>query len=618
MNTRILAASAAGGVLVASLAVAAHHPARSARTVRPPVAVVVSSVDAIPRELRRLTLEHPGAAGIVLRLRPGVYRIRRPLILTGADTRLPVTIEPAGGAVTITGAVDAGPWRPAADARISAQSRGRVLCADLRALRIDYGRLAAHGFTTGAESVAPAELFASGRRMTPARWPNTGWALTVGPAAGGFAYAGDRPGRWVREPDAWAHGYWGWDWADDSVHIGRVDMAGHRIVVDGKGSGYGYGRGRRWFAENILSEIDAPGEWYLDRAAGRAYFWPPAGWRGHAEVSTATGLVVLMGASNTTLRGLTLAGCRGDAVRIDGGDHNTVDRCAIANVGGTAVVVDGAESSGVSACDIRDTGAGAVVIRAGDRQTLRPGRCFVSRCAIHDYARREWCYRPGVDIYGAGNRVDGCRIYDAPHEAVQVAGNDNAVERCEIFRVCRGAGDSGAFYMGRDWSARGNAVRGCYFHDIGRADRLAGPARLTTVSAVYLDDMASGAAIVGNRFERVDHGVTVAGGRDNIVSGNVFRDCWTAVLLDARGQEWIAENPAMLATMRARLAVVPYNSPPWSVRYPELAGILGDRPACPLHNAITGNAATGCREGLYIRPGSGFRGTARIEGNRWS
>ena len=33
---------------------------------------------------------------------------------------------------------------------------------------------------------------------------------------------------------------------------------------------------RRYRALNLLEELDQPGEYYVDRAAGRLYFWPPA------------------------------------------------------------------------------------------------------------------------------------------------------------------------------------------------------------------------------------------------------------------------------------------------------------------------------------------------------
>ncbi len=32
--------------------------------------------------------------------------------------------------------------------------------------------------------------------------------------------------------------------------------------------------GDRYFVENILEELDSPGEWYLDRAGRKLYLWP--------------------------------------------------------------------------------------------------------------------------------------------------------------------------------------------------------------------------------------------------------------------------------------------------------------------------------------------------------
>ena len=38
---------------------------------------------------------------------------------------------------------------------------------------------------------------------------------------------------------------------------------------------YGYRKGQRYYAVNVLAELDSPGEWYLDRQTGMLYLWPP-------------------------------------------------------------------------------------------------------------------------------------------------------------------------------------------------------------------------------------------------------------------------------------------------------------------------------------------------------
>jgi hypothetical protein len=46
--------------------------------------------------------------------------------------------------------------------------------------------------------------------------------------------------------------------------------------------------------------------------------------------------------------------------------------------------------------------------------------------------------------------------------------------------------------------------------------------------------------------------------------------------------------------MRPALDAMPYQVPPWSTRYPELARVLEDDPAVPRHNRITHNVAVRC------------------------
>ena len=43
-------------------------------------------------------------------------------------------------------------------------------------------------------------------------------------------------------------------------------------------------KGNRFYVENVLEELDQPGEWCLDTESGTLYFWPPAGSAPGAEV----------------------------------------------------------------------------------------------------------------------------------------------------------------------------------------------------------------------------------------------------------------------------------------------------------------------------------------------
>ena len=98
---------------------------------------------------------------------------------------------------------------------------------------------------------------------------------TKGDQVGQIVYDGDRPKRWVGEKDVWLHGYWFWDWSDQRQRIESIDTERRIITLAKPYHSYGYRKGQWFYAFNLLSELDEPGEWYLDRTADRLYFWPP-------------------------------------------------------------------------------------------------------------------------------------------------------------------------------------------------------------------------------------------------------------------------------------------------------------------------------------------------------
>ena len=465
--------------------------------------------------------------------------------------------------------------------------RGQIVRTSLPRQGItDFGEMSARGF--GRTHVAGLELFFAGRPMTLARWPNRGWAhisaATPKDSTDHFVFAGDRPARWVTSPDAWVYGYWTYDWADSYQHVASIDMAMHTIHTDLPAPPYSYKAGQRWRVVNVLEELDEPGEWYLDRATGMLYFWPPAPLRsGEAAVSLLeTPLVELDGASYVEFRDLHFAVSRGDAIVITGGTHDVISHCLIANVGRRGVVITGGAEDGIEDSEVRDTGEGAVVLEGGDRRTLTPGGHFAVRNHLHDFSRWSRTYTPAIYLRGVGNRALGNTIDHAPHNAILVNGNDHLIEGNDIHTVAMETGDVGAYYLGRDWTERGNTVRGNFFHNLGAGD----------VNAVYLDDCASGSIIVGNVIRDAHRGVMIGGGRDNLVAGNKFVDGDIAINFDARGLGWAhtwfdGTDPTLFDRLRA----MPYQQEPWRSSYPQLLTLTSDDPAVPKGNVIRDNQA---------------------------
>jgi len=478
---------------------------------------------------------------------------------------------------------------PAILKRLDASARGKVVQIDLKASGItDFGNLAVRGFGK-PQNPSGLQLYFNGRPMTLARWPNSGWAkiaaTPAGPNGGRFQYDGDRPARWSNDDEIWLHGYWTWDWADSYTKVTSIDPRSRQIVTQSPHGVYGYKAGARYYALNILEELDAPGEWYLDRKSGILYFWPPESLAtGKAFVSILPGIVSLDGTSFVIIQGMTIEYCRGTAVTVTGGRNNRVAGCVVRNVGNDAVTISGGSNNGVVGSDIYNCGESGVLLSGGDRKTLAPAGNFAVNNRIHDYSQWVRTYIPGVSVSGVGNRVANNLIYNAPHQAILLHGNDHLIEYNEIHHVLLETSDSGAFYMGRDYSERGNTIRYNYFHDLSMGD----------VQAIYLDDFGSGVLVYGNVVYKAGRGVKIGGGHDNTVKNNLFVGTKEGVSVDARGTNWAKKYfDGTDTTLLDRLKSVNYKQPPYSTRYPNLSTLYDGNPALPEGNYIVNNICVG-------------------------
>ncbi len=544
--------------------------------------------------LRTLPAAIARARGGRVVLRPGTYLVDRTIEI-GADSRgLTVVAEKPGTARLLGGRVLT-KWTPS--------DRPHVLVCDVADVP-DLGEMRRRGFAMGGVP-AGLELFFDGTPMTLARYPNVGW-LRTGAVEGEKTFAmGDGHARSIKGDDVWAMGYWNFDWAESYE---RAEIEDGKLTL-GEKPAFGVAAGRRFVLLNALSELDSPGEWFLDRKAKRLYFWPPSplrergpggkGMGSEAVASTLEGpMFHLRDAEDVTLKGLRLEVGRAGAVRIEGGTRDRVENCLVRNFGDDGVDITDATDSGVVGCDLTGLGERGVHLGGGDRRTLTPAGLYAEDDHIWAYAR--WCrtYQPAVAVDGVGNRVVRCLLTDAPHNAVLLSGNDHLLEGNDVQRVCQETGDSGAFYMGRNPTMRGAVIRGNRFRDLGPKVTTAG--NFTEVMSVYLDDGWPATTIQGNLFEGPGTGIMIGGGGDNAVDGNVFVGKNPAVHLDARGRGWAKD---MILDPKGwnfpgKLREVDGAGPIYAARYPALrAEIAGDF-RDPLGTRIVGNVAVG---GTWLR-----------------
>jgi len=516
--------------------------------------------------------------------------------------------------VYLIGGKSIGDVTPVSDAqaldRLPPAARDHVRVSDLKALGISsYGEITPRG--------GPGlEFFVNQKRMPLSRWPNQGWAEIVevpqegtlvyegdkphvrfdryvGRHYGRFNYGADNPSRWTHTEDILLHGYWTWDWFDEYLKIDRIDSVKKEIWIKRPHSIYGYTKAQRFYALNVMEELDLPGEWYLDRTQGLLYFWPTDAYTaGSAYVSVLQDpLITLNEVSHVAFRGITLEYARGNGVQINGGAYVQLAGLTIRNIGGSAVTLNGGVHHTVQSCTIHDIGGTGVHLSGGDRKTLTPGNHTLLNNHIHHYSTWVRTYQGAVYVNGVGNRIAHNLIHDAPHLGILVTGNENIFEYNELHTLAQQTGDVGAFYIGRDWTQRGNVLRYNYFH------HLLGPG-LHGVMAVYLDDWASATQIIGNVFYKAHQAVFIGSGRDNLVQNNLFVENKPSVHVDARGLSWASyyfdkSNPLYLNTLFDRMEAMNFRQPPYSTRYPELLKLYDDEPVLPKNNRVLNNISLG-------------------------
>ena len=547
---------------------------------------------------------------VQLQIRKGTYEITKSLKLTGADNAK----QPASflwtnykqEKVVLIGGKKLSGFTRVSDGsylnRIDSKYRGNIYEIDLKKNNIeDYGKMTNRG--------PGMELFFNGKRMQPARWPNMGYdtiaevpqtgklayegylsrldkdGIPSGRHYGRFKYRGDRPDGWSNPDEIYLHGFWVFTWNDNIAGVQSIDKEKKEITLKPPYTRYGLMKGGAFFALNVLEELDQPGEWYIDHEKGKLLFWPP----GTIEEESVfvslldNAMMVFENTRNITIKGITFGFSRGNSIVIQGGEDNVIAGCDFKNLGAIAIQINGGIKNGVDGCNLYDLAAGGISLRGGDRRSLTPAGNFVTNTHIHHFGKWLNAHQSAITLGGVGNYIAHNLIDHGPGTGIMLSGNEHILEYNELHHLGQEMADVGAFYMGRNWTQRGNIVRYNFFHD------LSGPGA-NYVNAVYLDDFTSGTIVHGNIFLRCATGIEIGGGRDNEVSNNIFVENNLGISVDARGIGWAKYFfEGKDSTLFKGMEAMNYTQPPYSIKYPILLGLYNDEPALPKGNQIINN-----------------------------
>jgi len=360
---------------------------------------------------------------------------------------------------------------------------------------------------------ATDQLFVNGERQPMARYPNfnpaeryfNGWAAD--------AFSPQRAARWKDPAGGFIHALHAAEWGGmHYVITGKT--ADNKITYEGGWqNNRPMGMNERRFVENIFEELDAPGEWFLDRKTSTLYYYPPAGVdlaKATIEAVRLRHLVEFRGSQQSPVRFVTLKGFtfrhaqrtfmenrepllrsdwttyRGGAVFFNGAEDCTLEDCFVDQAGGNAIFVNNYNRRiAVRGCQIAKAGGNGIAFigdpqacynpinwdrqnqldkidrTPGHKTANYPADCLVEDCLIHRIGQVEK-QTAGVTLDMAqGITIRHCSIYDVPRAGINFGDGcwgGHVIEFCDVFDTVKETGDHGSFNSwGRDryWNLAG-------------------------------------------------------------------------------------------------------------------------------------------------------------------
>lgn len=380
---------------------------------------------------------------------------------------------------------------------------------------------------------------------------------------------------WPKSPEPEIHIFPAWGWVNSILSLDRVDSDKQLAYVKNRNCTQDLRLGNRYFVENVLEALDSPGEWYLDRAEGKLYYWPKRlDFQSQGVAAPALDRIIdlsgdvegesegqLRGEAaepgqrkggrrfveHITLRGLTFRHTKyslemrsvytpdDGAIGLRRTNHCTIQDCKFLGVGGYAVRLSLHSSDNhILGNTVEDAGQGGVLM-VGYETAQQPKRNEVAGNYIHNCGKI-WKHVAGVYVTtGSENHIHHNTVTDVPRYGISLksfrkgsASHGNIVEYNRLIRTNLETNDTGAIEtLGRDREDTGNVIRHNLILDsVGFKTTPEGEFLTPYYTwGIYLDDYSSGTTIYGNIVARTYRGgFHVHLGFNNVFENNIFVD----------------------------------------------------------------------------------------------
>lgn len=350
------------------------------------------------------------------------------------------------------------------------------------------------------------QLFINHQKRILARTPN----YTEGVILNGYSsdvLSPERVQRWKNPKGGFIHALHSGEWGD--MHYVITGKKGDQVTYEG---GFQNNRpsgmhSKYRFVENIFEELDAPGEWFLDKEQSTLYYYPCEGeniQKAQVEVALIPSLIEIRGTEKKAIKDITIHNLRfiqttrtfmgtyeplmrsdwriyrGAAVFMEFAEQCTVSDCEFTDLGGNALFISKyAQGCTISGNHIHHIGASAICIvgdttavrspsfeygqfvpyeqldqTPGPNNNLYPRQCTVEDNLIHHIGQVEK-QSAAVEIQLAAQiNVRHNTMYQMPRAAINVgdgAFGGHVIEFNDAFKTVLETSDHGAFNSwGRD------------------------------------------------------------------------------------------------------------------------------------------------------------------------
>ena len=400
------------------------------------------------------------------------------------------------------------------------------------------------------------QLFVDDRRATRARTPNYGFFRADGPSSQHKPFELHFRGTDIQP--RWAgHGVEVVTllaWSDLRMPIMKVDEGTHIATLASDPQPSNKESDARYFIENTPDALDAPGEWYLDRASGLVSYLPLPGenlMQAQVVAPALSTLIQLRGSSETghfvrhiVFRGLTFehaawtmdaagyadtqaASPAPSAVEASGALDCTFEKCSFAHLGGYAMSLGrGSKRNQVLASHFFDLGAGGIKIGEPVQHPANADQNYQNIIADNHLHDLGLVYAAGVGIWvlqSSRNQIIHNHIHDLFYTAISVGwtwgyGPNQSKGNLIAFNHLHSVGQGMLSDMGGIYTLGiqpGTVIRNNLIHDI---------ASFTYGGwGIYPDEGSSEELIENNIvYHCKSAGFHQHYGRDNIVRNNIF------------------------------------------------------------------------------------------------